>query len=148
MKTVVFFMLLTCCFLPVKSQEFSTMPQVQRDSVLVELAKKSINQYYPDYYEKYILLKPSSLQPIIEERKIIKVPIDPYNSLYGTRKGDIFYVITFPYEEWYNVGFAWDYLAKVKILNKCSEVVEIGLGISGMFRNIRMEQIKDSLNNP
>lgn len=138
MKTKIIFMLLLCSFMEMKSQELSTMPKVQRDSVLIEIAKNTIKEFEPNYYEMYWVRKPSSQSVIIEEKRITEDNFDPKSFFYGVKSGDVWYSVIFPYENWREAKFDEDFLAKVFILNKDSRPVLYGLGISGMYCNLRL----------
>jgi hypothetical protein len=70
------------------SQNLESLPQAQRDSLLISLAKEAVLRYGPGYYREY-------KEPIIERGQI--QPKGTMNPT-GENVGRIYYIITFLYD--------------------------------------------------
>ena len=88
----------------IRSQNLDSIPAVQRDSLLIAMAKEVILKYGPDYYREY--------KPPVIERKIW--PLKGERNPEGKNAGRVYYEIVYLYDKTVEL-LDWDFAAEVRI---------------------------------
>lgn len=124
MKRTIFILLNICLTLSLYAQEekLSDMPESQRNTVIISIAKAVFQREMPDVYREYGT-------PTIERRPITQNPQSYETSYYGEQIGDVFYIVTFPINKDTELNtFAEGYAARVFIWDDTKEAFAIEYG--------------------
>jgi hypothetical protein len=118
-KIMFLVMALTGYVTAIFSQNLDSMPQAQRDSLLISLAKEVVLRYAPLYYREY-------KEPVIERLE------PPEESMNSTDKdaGRILYRVFFPYDKT-REQLSYDYAAFVGIWEDTGKPSGIQCGVGG-----------------
>jgi hypothetical protein len=120
----------------VTSQHLGEMPQKQRDSLLVAIAKEVVMKYGPDYYREY--------QPPLIEREQIS-PKGEFNPS-GEMAGRFFYRVIFPYDKTQE-KLEEQFAARVTIWEDTGKPVSVYFG-NGWGREVREGWLTDDTIEP
>ena len=98
------------------AQNLNSMPEAQRDSLLISVAKEAVLKLGPDYYREY-------KQPVVSYQQS---PIDPYINR-PDRDNTCYYIITFPYDPAVE-QLEYDFAARVCIYEDTGDLESVLFG--------------------
>ncbi|MDY3915105.1 MAG: hypothetical protein SOZ18_09220 [Phocaeicola sp.] len=130
MRTLIIALFMMCMYLPNHAQKLSELPQKEREAYLIKKAKEIYKEKeWKEFYREFG-------KPEISSFKTIWDDTDPYSQYYGSKKGDLFYKVTFFHDktkEQMETGYA----AQITIRDKDGKAVLIYLGsnIGVLLRN-------------
>ena len=84
------------------------LPQSQREKILTEIAKETFKKQMPEIYRDYGI-------PTFRKIEITRIPRPYEESSYGEKKGDIFYIVTFPRDSIHEKELFSEYAARIWI---------------------------------
>ncbi len=116
--------LLSCLCQKAISQDLDSLPQQQRDSILIEVAKDVVLKFGPGYYREY-------KHPVIKRRQV--PPLGKIN-LTGDNAYRVFYEVIFFYDKTKEL-LEYDFAAKVNIWGDTHEPINVLFG-NGFGKNI------------
>ena len=122
--------LLLC--VPAYSQDkLASLPEHQRDSVLVGIAQNLLKEKYPKWYRK-------NVTPQITKREYVDIERSRrlHNLPKDVKMGDIFYRVTLYYPDYSKEKFEYDYTGDVFILGKTLQPYYIHLGAVNIGYNL------------
>jgi hypothetical protein len=131
-KTVFLVIVLTGYTIAALSQNLDSMPQEQRDSILIAKSKEIVLRYGPEYYREY-------KTPVIEEY------ITSNDDFFKENVGRKIYSVIFPCDttkEWLREGFA--VMARFWGDTGSPESITFGNGV-GLHLDVKTEQMREEL---
>jgi len=131
-KIIYIIILLYSLCLNTFSQDLDSLPQQQRDSILIEVAKEVVLKYGPGYYREY-------KRPIITRRQIL--PMGDIN-VTGKNAGRIFYEVIFLYDETKEL-LEYDFAARVAIWGDTHKPIRVLFG-NGFIKKIPEVDLRSS----
>ncbi len=129
--------LLSCLCQKAISQDLDSLPQQQRDSILIEVAKDVVLKFGPGYYREY-------KRPVIKRRQV--PPLGEIN-LTGDNANRFFYEVIFLYDET-KERLEYDFAAKVTIWGDSRKPIEVmfGNGIGRVIPEVNLRSTKEDIN--
>ena len=111
--------------------KLSSLPEQQRDSILVEIAQNLLKEKYPKWYRKNIIpeVTRGTYVDIEKTKHFHNMPND-------VKTGDVFYRIKLYYPNWYEEKFEYKYTADVLIIGKTLQPYYIHLGAINIGYNL------------
>lgn len=124
-------------FVVVFSQNLDSLPQQQRDSILIEVAKDVVLTYGPGYYREY-------KRPIIKRRQV--PPLGDIN-LTGDNANRIFYEVIFLYDK-SKEQLSYDFAARVLIWSDSRKPIDVmfGNGLGRVIPDVNLRSTKEDIN--
>ena len=114
------------------AQNLRSMPDVERNALLISIAKEAVLTHGPDYYREY-------REPIVERGQM---PPKGEQNPDGWNAERYYYTVTFLYDRTQET-LEWDFAAIVQIWEDTGEPVRVGFG-NGMGINIEASRLRSS----
>ena len=122
---------LLMCVQAFSQDKLASLPEQQRDSVLVEIAQNLLKEKAPKWYRENVNLEVTKGKyvDIEKSRRMHNLPED-------VKTGDIFYRVTLHYPDYRKEKFEFAYTAYVIILGKTLQPYFIHLGAVNIGYNL------------
>ena len=122
---------LLMCVQSFSQDKLASLPEQQRDSVLVEIAQNLLKEKAPKWYRE-------NVNPEVTKGKYVDIEKSRHihNMPKDVKTGDIFYRVKLHYPNWFSEKFEYDYTAYVFILGKTMQPYFIHLGAVNIGYNL------------
>lgn len=136
LKWIVMFLLFSAFNQETSSQNLDSLPQQQRDSILIEVAKEVVLKYGPGYYREY-------KRPVITRSQV--PPLGEVN-LTGDDANRIFYEVVFLYDK-SKEQLSYDFAARVLIWSDSRKPIDVmfGNGLGRVIPEVNQRSTKEDI---